>query len=240
MEKFDGFQKISKEETKEWAKKEKKLPKFEYQPKTIIRMDKKEAENEAFWLKCIVESGNAESYDEAETVWQNIDPQDTSQQARQLWGAITELYNEKTAQYQDYLAQSKPELKDEDIHNCFACHQPLKPVFPDMHERGDSQYENALKISFDGSYDMFIDPPFMFVDEEDLEKLGTPNEQIKKGMLDNPLSLIICHDCAHDLCKKVPWISNLLEPSSSHSHSYDDDWTGHEGWDLPHDKDVDS
>jgi len=239
MEKFDGYRKVSHGEAQEWAKKEKKLPKTEDQPKTMTRMGKKEAENEAFWLKCIVQSGHAENYNEAEALWQNIDPLDTSEQAMELWSAITQLYNEKTTQYQDYLSLKRvsdkfgyfvepeydcehyhqthnPELKDEDIHNCFACRQPLKPVFPDMHQRGASQYENALRISFDGSYEMFIDPPFMFIDEDEYID---PDEFTKKGMLEDPLSLIICHDCAHDLCNKVPWIKDLLDAENAHSHS---------------------
>jgi hypothetical protein len=43
---------------------------------------------------------------------------------------------------------------------------------------------------------------------------------------------VICHECAHELCKQVPWINKLIDPYNSHAHSRDYDWTGHQGWDL--------
>lgn len=44
----------------------------------------------------------------------------------------------------------------------------------------------------------------------------------------------ICHECAHDLCSKVPWIEKLLDSHSSHSHrtSYVDANPDHYGWDY--------
>lgn len=80
------------------------------------------------------------------------------------------------------------------------------------------QYENALVITFGGGYEMFIDPI-----EEYFEGRGD-------------LYGILCHKCAHELCDRYPWIKKLIDPTSSHAHSYNKDWTNHEGWDLPHKK----
>lgn len=104
---------------------------------------------------------------------------------------------------------------------CTACGDTLVPVF-EGHDTV-SQYENALIIGFYGGYGMFTDNiEVVFGDEKRLLP-GSPCEEA-----------IICHSCAHALCKAVPWINRLIEPLNSHAHSYDKDWTGHEGWDLPH------
>lgn len=75
------------------------------------------------------------------------------------------------------------------------------------------QFDNALWLQFDGGYGMFIDP-----------------------MAEESVRAVICHDCAHDLCDKVPWLAGLLDPASSHSHRDDQCegliLEGHRGWDL--------
>lgn len=107
------------------------------------------------------------------------------------------------------------------INHCTACGKKLEPEFsgPDF-DPASEQWDNALEIQFNGGYGMFIDP------------------------FDRQYRAIICHECAHDLCDKVPWIGRLLDPSNSHSHSawkrdsngqaHTVDWTGHQGFDLPH------
>lgn len=44
---------------------------------------------------------------------------------------------------------------------------------------------------------------------------------------------VLCHDCAHDLCEKNPWIAALLRPELSHSHTKEfwKENPEHEGWD---------
>lgn len=79
--------------------------------------------------------------------------------------------------------------------NCYACEAELEPVFED--HPNSIQFDNALAISFMGGYGMFFDD------------------------LDVPLEdqlVVLCHDCAHDMCKKLPWAEKLLDPEGSHSH----------------------
>ena len=48
--------------------------------------------------------------------------------------------------------------------------------------------------------------------------------------------VVICHECAHDLCDKVPWIKEWLDPHRSHSHrtDYVEAHPDHWGWDYDH------
>jgi hypothetical protein len=95
--------------------------------------------------------------------------------------------------------------------NCLSCGKTLEPV--DISDAAEYQLDNALWVKFGGGYAMFIDP---------IDK-------------DNVPEAVICHECAHDLCAKVPWIGKLLDPEHSHTHTHGRNWTGHTGWDLPHD-----
>ena len=95
--------------------------------------------------------------------------------------------------------------------NCHACNAELVEVYGPT----NYQYDNALWLTFDGGYAMFIDVIY-------------DSERPK---------VVICHDCAHRLCDAVPWIKKLLNPALSHSH-LPGDWEGHEGWDLPHKEEV--
>ena len=90
----------------------------------------------------------------------------------------------------------------------------------------DYQFDNALWMEFHGGYGMFIDP------------IGDPGHKDRvgdRGRVCWP-QVVICHECAHDLCDKVPWIGKLLNPEGSHSHRTDDHdrlkAEGHKGWDL--------
>lgn len=76
------------------------------------------------------------------------------------------------------------------------------------------QYDNALVIQFGGGYGMFND-----------DYKHAPHYGAK---------VIICHDCAHDLCNKIPWLGELLDPYSSHAHitEYQEDHPEHIGWDY--------
>lgn len=96
---------------------------------------------------------------------------------------------------------------------CDACGNTLEEVFPNpqkcpidgcdelpedhTHPPKYLQYDNALHVRFDGGYGEFID-------------------NIGPGP-DNYYS-IICHECAHDLCEKVPWIAVMIDPLRSHTH----------------------
>jgi hypothetical protein len=101
---------------------------------------------------------------------------------------------------------------------CFSCGAELKPVFPehvdpDAIKRDDfTQYDNALPITFDGGYGMFHD---------DMDA-GCRYE------------VVICHECAHKLCKVAPWVGALIDPATSHSHTeeYSKKHPNHFGWDY--------
>lgn len=75
------------------------------------------------------------------------------------------------------------------------------------------QFDNALWLRFSGGYAMFTD-----------DMLNTCGPKV-----------VICHDCAHQLCVAVPWIGALLDPDRSHAHT-GAFWAahpGHVGWDAP-------
>jgi len=108
---------------------------------------------------------------------------------------------------------------------CVACKKrlTLESIADDL---GTYQFDNALWICFHGGYGMFVDNLDEYSGGENTQPLPChPDYQA-----------VICHDCAHDLCEKVPWINDLIRPENSHAHSGYRDWTGHKGWDLPHKK----
>lgn len=84
-------------------------------------------------------------------------------------------------------------------------------LVPEANMDTEYQFDNALHIQFNGGYGMFIDP-----------------------MFDKPPSTFICHECAHALCDALPWICELLNPHSSHSHkmTYVEAHPDHYGWDY--------
>lgn len=199
-----------------------------------IRYEKSKAEDEAFWLKCIVDADIAPTYQAAENIWDSDYLVEDTEENRVFWSMVVELYNRNTEEYRGYLEQREldsmvfedgsehitenPELIDENIHHCFACKKELVPVFLDLHEKGSVQYDNALIVNMAGGYGMFVDPlPQEWLFEED--RLDT-SEWVQKGRLDE-CTAIICHDCAHDLCEKVPWINSIIEPELSHACSAD-------------------
>jgi hypothetical protein len=93
---------------------------------------------------------------------------------------------------------------------CDVCGKTLEAVFPERcpidgcgelpedhrHPPKYLQYDNALHVRFDGGYGEFVD-------------------NYEGG--DRYYS-IICHECAHDLCERVPWIKDVLRPERSHTH----------------------
>lgn len=88
---------------------------------------------------------------------------------------------------------------------CYAC---SKVIPAQWEESGDYQGDNNLWICFNGGYGMFIESHF-FMDEE-----------FQKAH-DREVGVTICHECAHDLCERIPWIDNLINPQHSHSHTND-------------------
>jgi len=77
-----------------------------------------------------------------------------------------------------------------------------------MRRRDDytTQYENALAVQFTGGYGMFDDP---------VEKIfGDP-------FYERNQTLILCHDCAHNLVENNPWIRKVVNDKQSHTHFED-------------------
>src|SRR5205807_3038064 len=72
-----------------------------------------------------------------------------------------------------------------------------------------------------------------------LEKAEYEEPRVLPGRPDK--ECVICHECAHVLCEKVPWLGHLIMPESSHAHHYKDHERlkaeGHLGWDLREDND---
>lgn len=99
--------------------------------------------------------------------------------------------------------------------SCADCGGDLEPVFPDMDT--DYQFDNALWISFQGGYAMFMDP------------MGTPKGPMGVG----GYQAVLCHGCAHALCEAHPWVDALIQPLRSHAHTLEF-WAAHpdhDGWD---------
>lgn len=103
---------------------------------------------------------------------------------------------------------------------CYACDKPL-PSDDDT----DYQFDNALWIELHGGYGMFVDE-------------GVGNRTGPYG-LKGPRGeyvVVICHECAHELCETVPFFAKLIQPHRSHAHRTDTIpallAAGHQGWDL--------
>lgn len=75
--------------------------------------------------------------------------------------------------------------------------------------------DNALGVEFLGGYGQFVDPPMA----QDPSKY----------------QIVVCHECAHEVCEKAPWLRKILEPaySGSHTQEYWRDHPEHYGWDHP-------
>lgn len=105
--------------------------------------------------------------------------------------------------------------------NCYACGIELQPESPE--DETDYQFDNALLIGFFGGYGMFVESK-----DYAGEKTSDIIEEASK-------EAFICHKCAHDLCDKIDWIKNLIDPYHSHSHTQDfwETHPDHDGWDNP-------
>lgn len=173
------------------------------------KLSKDEAEDEALWLRSMVDSGFSPDYEAADKTWSSDQLLEDTEQNAFFWKTVVDLRDKYVHEYQsNWLDEHRDELHEK-YHYCFACKKELEPVFlDDYHFRKNCvQYGNALIVSLEGGYGMFVDPlPQEWLDEED--RLD-PKEMIKKGML-SECTAIICDDCAHDLCEKVPWMNKLI------------------------------
>lgn len=162
---------------------------------------------------------------------------------------------------------------------CYACNAALEGLGP---ERPTTyQFDNALWITLDGGYGMFVesDSFFLYSDfwatlsvevrkalhQEIVDEYTAKHPEYKPqddypvdidtpimGALTPELTLqfrdyveehrehkvVICHDCAHEMCEKLPWMKRLIKPHSSHSHrlSWKEAHPDHWGWDYDADK----
>lgn len=170
------------------------------------------------------------------------------------------LFREKDVEY-DLRRMSDEEFFDDLVELWFWGHSDSVPAPPAVHcygcgepltadEDTDYQFDNALWIKIDGGYGMFIDDLYESGEiEQDILQLG-PRDAIPwpvggEGWTDEQTAefhrrirdvnrVVICHDCAHDLCAKVPWFNKLIDPHRSHAHRTDwkDAHPEHWGWDY--------
>jgi hypothetical protein len=154
------------------------------------------------------------------------------------------------------------DMKDWDIvSKCYACNKHLTPdnANPDT----EYQFDNALWIGFHGGYGMFVDnleaklpnntedrwlrdkngEYLTFLDPLDENARPQPVENLDWEPIYNEdrmlpgqpdYEVVICHDCAHELCEKMPWIERLLNAHNSHAHrtAWKDAHPEHYGWDY--------
>ena len=126
---------------------------------------------------------------------------------KQLWLKRRPTEEELIALLDGWIYEKAGSWPPEPTH-CASCREEL---IPDGNMDTDYQFDNALWITFDGGYGMFIDP-----------------------MCDKPPRMVLCHECAHKLCDNNPAIHALLKPHSSHSHktAYVEAHPDHYGWDY--------
>jgi len=113
---------------------------------------------------------------------------------------------------------------------CYACDEILIPDLTAFQEApvlvdGKPHYDigfddhygfdNALWIKLGGGYGMFVESDGF---------VGAPNTN----------KAVICHDCAHEACEKLPWLRRMIDPWASHSHksAYVEAHPDHWGWDY--------
>ena len=144
---------------------------------------------------------------------------------------------------------------------CTRCDAALTPdnAMPDT----DYAFDNALWIGFYGGYGMFVDnlEAKLPVNTEDrwlrdadgeyrvytdptgqqhpIDNTSWEPEYREDRILDQPdYEAVLCHDCAHGLCDREPWLAKLLNPHGSHAHktAWKNAHPDHYGWDYDMDK----
>lgn len=103
---------------------------------------------------------------------------------------------------------------------CYACKRELKPENENM--TTDYQFDNALWIGLFGGYGMFIE-------SKSFNQYSDKDHVIKADM-----EAVLCHDCAHEACEKLPWLESLIDTHNAHSHTieYMKENPDHYGWDY--------
>ena len=139
---------------------------------------------------------------------------------------------------------------------CTRCHAELVPDNANLDTT--YQFDNALWIGFHGGYGMFVDnldatmpnnTEDRWLRDDDGEYLTIEHDghvhpiddpqwkptYIEDRILDQPdYEAVLCHDCAHDMCAREPWLALLLNPHGSHAHKTEwrDANPEHWGWDY--------
>lgn len=95
--------------------------------------------------------------------------------------------------------------------NCVACGKLTTHASTMAPGDATTAYENILIMELYGGYGLFFD-----------------------DMDSGDHTVILCHDCAHDTCVKLPWLAQLIKPETSHSHTMDyvEVNSDHFGWDY--------
>lgn len=103
------------------------------------------------------------------------------------------------------------------------------------------EFDNALWIKFSGGYGQFVEsddfknwPQEYSKDEYIFDKTEDGIDIWPAKAFIPGSGIRICHECAHELCDKIPWIKELINPHASHAHKVDyiKDNPDHYGWDY--------
>jgi hypothetical protein len=151
---------------------------------------------------------------------------------------------------------------------CIRCGGELVPDEGAPDDPVTYQFQNALWIAFHGGYGMFVDnlevrlptnsderwlrnsdrrdgygmyddftitPEGRLIDNLDWRPTYT-EDRVLPGQPD--YEAVLCHDCAHGLCEREPWLAKLINPHGSHTHKteWKDAHPDHFGWDYDMDK----
>lgn len=92
---------------------------------------------------------------------------------------------------------------------CVSCDVELVPVIDGPSDNG-YQYDNALWLTFHGGYAMFVESAWI-----------SSEHTCENFPQDHYVCAVLCHNCAHVMCMSYPWMSKLLEPKTSHTHTDD-------------------
>lgn len=160
-----------------------------------------------------------------------------------------ELDEDEIRQAAEHWMEKHPGLDPEPAPtHCLACDAILESDADTNY-----QFDNVLWIALYGGYGMFVDNDDFPTNTEDrwlLNEDGSPlledgkvvEDQGWEPEYEEPRLLpgrpdyeaVICHECAHEMWEKLPWLAKLIPSHNSHAHrtAYLQAHPDHRGWDT--------